>query len=398
MRQSIRLGRVAGIPIGLNGGALIILALLAYGLAFGRLPAQAPGHGPVAYFMAGLIAAVLFLASVLVHELGHALVATRYGVQVESITLWLLGGVAQLKSEPRTPKAEFRVAAVGPATSFVIGLGFGVVAAVLDAINVDSLVVAVPMYLALTNLVLAVFNLVPAAPLDGGRVLRAVVWRVTGDPVRSAIVAARAGRIFGFVLIAIGVLQILMRGVVDGLWWVVLGWFLVHAASSEEQRAQLSRDLHGVSVGSVMTPDPVTADPRSTIAEFIDTMVLNRPFSTYPLVDAAGRLTGLATLNRIRSVPPQNRASVWLADVACPPDEVPVARPDEPLVDALPRLNGCADGRLVVVDSGGRVIGIVSPRDISNYVARGDLRAGGPYPLFGADLSASKTPPRRVGP
>jgi Zn-dependent protease/CBS domain-containing protein len=398
MRQSIRLGRVAGIPIGLNGGALIVLVLLAYGLAFGRLPAQVPGHGGVAYFIAGLLAAALFLASVLIHELAHAVVATRNGVQVDSITLWLLGGVAQLRSEPRTPRAEFLVAVVGPATSLLLGAVFGALAWVSSAAHLDRLAFAVFTYLAASNALIAVFNIVPAAPLDGGRVLRAAVWRFTGDPVRSAIVAARAGRIFGFTLIGLGLLQILMRGVFDGLWWIVLGWFLVHAAAAEEQRATLSRDLHGVTVGSVMTPEPVTADAFDTIASFIDSTVLSRPFSTYPLVDPAGRLTGLATVNRIRSVPPPNRLHVRLGDIACPPGEVPVARADEPLVDALPRLNGCADGRLVVVDEAGRVIGIVSPRDISSHVARGDLRAGSPYPFFGADLSASKTPPRRSAP
>jgi len=390
MRQSIRLGRVAGIPVGLNGGALVVLALLAAGLAYGRLPAQVPGRSTVAYLAGGVVAAALFLASVLVHELGHAVVARRTGVEVESITLWLLGGVAQLRGEPGSPKGEFNVAAVGPATSLVLGVGFGGLAFGLAALGGDPLVVAVAAYLAISNVALAVFNLIPAAPLDGGRVLRAAVWRVTGDPVRSAVVAARAGRIFGFVLIGLGLIQTLLRADLSGLWWLLIGWFLVHAAAAEEQRAVLGRALHGLRVGDVMTADPVTADPGRTIAGFVEQTAMVRPFSTYPLVDERGRLTGLATLNRIRRIAPADRQRLRLADIACPPADVPVARADEALVDVLPRLGGCADGRVIVTDAAGTVIGIVSPRDISTRLALGDLRTGSPYPLLGGDLSAGK--------
>jgi Zn-dependent protease/CBS domain-containing protein len=389
MRQTIRLGRVAGIRLGLNGGAVVIVVLLAAGLAFGRLPAVDPGQSPVVYLTAGLAAAALFLASILAHELAHALVARINGVEVEAITLWLLGGVAELRSEPKTPRADFAIAVVGPATSALAGGFFAAVAAGLSAAGASRLAVAVASYLAMTNLALALFNLVPAAPLDGGRVLRAAVWRWTGDAARAAIVAARAGRIFGFVLIAAGVSQALIPAAgLNGLWWVLLGFFLVQAAAAEEQRARLGRTLRGVTVADVMSARPVVADPAMSLAQFIDQVALARPFSTYPLVDRDGRLTGLVTLNRIRAVPLGQRAIRRLADVACPPQQVPVARPDEPLVDLLPRLHGCADGRAVVVDGGGRVIGVVSPRDISAAMAGADLRAAQPYPMLGADLNA----------
>jgi CBS domain-containing protein len=317
-------------------------------------------------------------------------------VEVESITLWLLGGVAQLRGEPRTPGHEFGVAAVGPATSLLLGLGFGAAAAGAAAFDADRLVVAVLTYLAMSNVVLAVFNLIPAAPLDGGRVLRAAVWRLTNDPLRASVVASRAGRVFGVVLGGIGLLQVLLGGFA-GLWWVLIGWFLVHAASAEEQRAVLGRALHGVRVADVMTPDPVTADPDSTIAAFVDNVVLTRPFSTYPLVDEHGWLTGLVTLNRIRAVPPVQRASLRLADIACAPADVATALPEEALVDVLPRVGRCADGRLVVRDAAERVVGIVSPRDISSQLVVGDLRSAGPYPLLGADLSTGGPGRRAAG-
>src|SRR6266540_6005079 len=245
MRQTITLGRVAGIRLGLNGGAVVIVVLLAAGLAFGRLPAVHPGQSPVVYLTAGLVAAVLFLASILAHELAHALVARANGVEVEAITLWLLGGVAELRNEPKTPGAEFAIAVVGPVTSGVVGGLFGAVAFGLSSAEAGGIAVAVASYLAVTNVALAVFNLVPAAPLDGGRVLRAAVWRWTGDRTKASVVAARAGRIFGFVLIAAGVAQILLLGGFGGWWWLLLGWFIVQAATAEEARARIGRQLHG---------------------------------------------------------------------------------------------------------------------------------------------------------
>jgi Zn-dependent protease/CBS domain-containing protein len=392
MRQTIRLGRVAGIRIGLNGGALVIVVLLAAGLAFGQLPELDPERSAVAYIAAGIAAAVLFLASILAHELAHATVAKANGVEVEAITLWLLGGVAELKTEPRSPKAELAIAVVGPLSSGVLGGVFGVAAVGLSAAGANDLTVGVATYLAMTNVALAVFNLVPAAPLDGGRVLRAAVWRWTGDRDRASIAAARAGRIFGLTLIVAGVgLALLLQAGLGSLWWVLLGWFLVQAAAAEEERARLGQKLHGVRVADVMTPQPVTADPDTTVARFIDEVAFRHRYSTYPLVDAQGRLTGLVTFNRIRAVAIEQRSVRRLSDIACPPDEVPVARPEEPVTDLLPRMAGCADGRAVVVDATGRVVGLVSPSDISRLMAVSDLRGSQPYPLLGADLNAAPT-------
>jgi Zn-dependent protease/predicted transcriptional regulator len=389
VRQTIPLGRIDGIRVGLNGSALIIVLLLAAGLAFGRLPAAHPGQSRAVYLAVGLLAAVLFLASILAHELAHALVARANGVGVDAITLWLLGGVAELRDEPRTPRAEFAIAVVGPLTSVLAGAIFGAVGYGLSRAGSAGLAVAVASYLASVNVALAVFNLVPAAPLDGGRVLRAAVWRWTGDRIRAGIVAARAGRIFGFALIVAGVVQVLVPGAgLSGLWWALLGWFLVQAATAEEQRARLGRRLHGVTVADVMTSRPIVADPDMSVARFIARMALAYPLSTYPLVDVDGRLTGLVTLNRVRAVPPDLRPIQRLADIACPPDQVPTARPEEPLIDLLPRLRGCADGRAVVVDGTGRVVGVVSPSDISTAMARADLRGAQPYPLLGADVNA----------
>ena len=393
MRQSIPLGRIAGIHVGINASVFLIVAILVAGLATGRLPAAFPGRSITAYVIAAIIAAVLFLASLLAHELAHSLVARRNGIEVESIVLWLLGGVAQLRGEARTPGADFRIAIVGPLTSFVLAVVFGLAAGGVTWLGTSGLPFGVLAYLAATNAMLAVFNLIPAAPLDGGRVLRAALWRWRGNRQSAAVNAARAGRVFGFLMIALGVLQVVTGDGLGGIWLALIGWFVVSAATAEEQQARLGSQMAGVTVGDAMTAGPTILDSNLTVNDFVAQVALTQRFSTYPLVDHLGRLTGLVTLNRVRDVPPGLRATTHLREIACAPSEVPTARPEEPLVELLERMHGCSDGRAVVVDADGRVVGLVSPSDVARALQLADLRSFDPYPRpSGADLTS--LPPR----
>jgi Zn-dependent protease len=337
---------------------------------------------------------VLFLASLLAHELAHALTARRNGIEVDSIVLWLLGGVAQLRGEPKTAGADFRIAIVGPLTSIMLGIGFGVAAAVLGWLGVGGLPVGVLTYLAGTNAVLAVFNLIPAAPLDGGRVLRAALWRWRGDWHAAAVSAARAGRVLGFVLIGLGVLQVVIGAGLGGLWLALIGWFVVSAATAEEQQARLSGRLAGVRVAHVMTERPLILDGNLTVDDFVRQVALSHRFSTYPLVDPYGGLTGLVTLNRVRAVPATERATTRLSEIACPPTEVPIARTGDTLIELVRRMHGCADGRAVVLDDADRVVGVVSPSDVARALELADLRSMDPYATSaGADLTSLSPPP-----
>ena len=394
MRASIPLGRIAGIKVGINASVFLIVAILVFGLASGRLPATYPGRSVAAYVGAAIVAAVLFLASLLAHELAHSLVARRNGIEVDSIVLWLLGGVAQLRGEAKTPGADFRIAFVGPLTSIALGIVFGVAAVGLARLGVGGLPIGVLSYLAATNAVLAVFNLIPAAPLDGGRVLRAALWRWRGDRHAAAVNAARAGRVLGFVLIALGVLQVVAGAGLGGVWLALIGWFVVSAATAEEQQARLSGRLAGLTVAHVMTQRPLTLDPNLTADDFVRQVALTHRFSTYPLIDPQGRLTGLVTLNRVRAVPPGERVTTRLWEIACAPTEVPTARPDDPVLELLQRMHGCTDGRAVVVDDAGRAIGVVSPSDVARALERADLRSLDSYPApSGADLTSLSPPP-----
>lgn len=389
--ETFTLGRIAGIRVGVNASVLVIVLVIAGGLALGRFPLVLPGRSTAAYVVAGLIAAVTFLASLLAHELAHAIVARRNGIEVEGITLWLLGGVARLKGGAGSPGVEFRIAGVGPLTSLVLGVAFGACAVVARLLDADGLPVAVLEYLAVINVVLAVFNLIPAAPLDGGRLLRALLWRVRGDAWSSAVTAARAGRFFGFALIALGILQLVTGRGLGGLWLALIGLFVVNAATAEEQHAHVSGRLGGLAVGHVMSTPAMTADPDQTVERFLHDVALVQRFSTYPLVDRAGAITGLVTLNRLRSVPLAARATTRLREVACSPADIPVARPDEPLTALLPRLEGCADGRAVVIHDG-RVVGVLSPSDIARTVQLADLAAFDRYPGAGGGADVSRAP------
>ncbi|RSM85265.1 site-2 protease family protein [Kibdelosporangium aridum] len=366
MKATIRLGRIAGVPVGLHWSVFGIAALLLVGLA-AELPRAFPGRWPGWYLLAAVLAIGLFVLSLLAHELSHAVVARRNGVKVEGITLWLLGGVARFGGEALTPGAEFRIAVVGPAVSAVTAAGFFLLSWLTEAGELFMLGAGVFGYLAWINLLLAAFNLIPAAPLDGGRVLRAAVWRWRGDRLIATVWAARAGRGFGFLLIGFGLFRAL-SGTGFGLWWVLLGLFVATMAGAEEHQARTGAALEGMRVQDVMTANPETAPADITVADFVRDVVMTRRHSAFPLLDSHGGLQGLVTLNRLRSVPVERREDSILREIACPPNQIPLVRPDEPLSTLLPLMNGCADGRaLVLADD--RLVGIVSPSDISRAVA-----------------------------
>jgi len=379
MRETFSLGQIRGIRIGVNWSVLVIVALLAYGLAAGQFPAEAP-HRPVAeYIVAAIITAVAYIASLLAHELAHSLVARRNGVKVEGITLWLLGGVSRLQGEFPDPGAELRVAGAGPLTSLVLGGAFWLLAWGLHASGVHGVVVAAAAWLGGINILLAVFNVIPAAPLDGGRLLQAVLWAITKDKLKAAMWSARSGQVFGWACIVIGAYLVLALRDYSWLWFILLGWFLVSAATAENQQAVVYSRLRTVAVRQIMTADPVTVPASYTVAQFLNDYRPWSRHSAFPVVDD-GQTVGLVTVRRINQVPAGGRGRTALRDVACSMDEVARATPDEPVSDVLPRLNECSEGRALVF-ADGHLAGIVTPADISRALQR---ISGNPGPFGSA--------------
>lgn len=367
VRATFQLGTIAGIKVGVNWSVLVIFAIFAGGLAGQRFPAAYPGYATGAYVAAGILTAVVFFGSLLAHELSHALVARRNGLHVEDITLWLFGGVARLSGEARRPSAELRIAGVGPLVSLLLGGLFFLAAWLVTLTGHAGLTLAGFTWLGGINLALAVFNAIPAAPLDGGRLLRSVIWWRTGDRITATLWASRAGQVFGWALVALGLIGLVLGAGFGSLWLSLIGWFLSGAASVEGQQAATRGRLAGLAIRDIMTPNPTTAPASMTVAELLGSELIRYRYATFPLVEDGGAPVGLLTFQQVRRVPPRERATTRLRDIACPLNRVAQARPDEPAADLLPRLSECAEGRALVV-SDGNIVGIVSPSDVSDVV------------------------------
>ena len=369
------LGHVFGIPVQAHWSVAVIMGVIAWNLSTSTFASWYP-TAPWLRVLVGIGASAVFLAGLLAHEIAHAAVAKRLGVEVDSITLWLFGGVAQLRSEADRPSVELRIAGAGPAVSVGIGLVAGLLSVVLTNAGLSGAIIGVLDWLCLVNLVLAAFNLIPAAPLDGGRLLHAALWQWRGSSAWASSAAATCGRVFGVLLIAAGVAQIALTQSWSAAWPAVMGWFVFTAASAERRQAGLAGALESLTARDVMSADPETVRADITVAELIDAYVLRRQHSTFPLVDATG-LVGLVTLRRINAVPPQLRAAVAARDIACPLGGVVAATPDQRLSELLPRLRASPDGRALVFD-GGRLVGVISPSDISRAIEFNHRR--GPVP------------------
>jgi Zn-dependent protease/CBS domain-containing protein len=372
MGGSVRIGRIGGVPVLVHWSVVVITALIAWGLATEALPALDPDRPTWAYVLTGLVAAVVFLLALLAHEASHAVVAQRAGVPVESITLWLFGGIARLQGEAQDPGTELRIAGVGPLVSLLLGGVFYGLTVALAAAGAPDLVVGGVGWLAVINVLLAVFNSLPGAPLDGGRLLRAALWKWRGDRTWAAITAARVGRGLGALLIALGLVQFFLSANASGLWLALIGWFIIGAAVAEEQHTRLDSALAGVRVAQVMTPAPDTVPAELTVSELIDRYLFAQRHSSFPLVDPDGRPVGLVTLARVKQVPADRRARTRLPEIAYRLDELPTAAPDDLLTALLPRLTRVADGRALVLD-GGRLVGIVTPTDITRALEHATL-------------------------
>jgi Zn-dependent protease/CBS domain-containing protein len=373
MGDGIPLGRIAGIRVAASWTLLIVVALLVLGLAGGVFPREYPGLAAGWYLAAAAVGAALFLVSLLAHELAHALVARRAGVAVESITFWLFGGVARLSGDAGNPVAALWIALVGPLTSLALGGVFAAAASGLRGAGAPRAVAGVPGWLAWTNLGLALFNLLPGAPLDGGRVLRALLWIRSGDRDRSARIAARAGRVLGIALVGLGIFQIFSGLGASGLWIAFIGWFLGGAARAEEELATARGTLAGIRVRDAMTPSPVAVPASASVAQVLAEMTTRLRFTSLPVLDDRGALVGLVTLRRLREAPPERRAATRVGEVACPREDLVTVSPDEPLADLLGRVSAGEDRRALVLE-GGQLVGIVSPADIMRALAAADRR------------------------
>lgn len=368
MTPTLSLGRVFGIEISVNWSLIFIFALVAWTLAASVLPQAEPGQQTASYWVTGVLGAVLFYVGLLAHELSHSLVARRNGVRVTGITLWLFGGVSRLEGEPATPGVEALITVVGPLTSLLVAAIALALAAGASALGVPGLARVLLAWLALLNAGLGLFNLVPAFPLDGGRLLSSFFWWRSGSRQRGVHNAVRIGRVFAFLMIALGALQLFQGQVLNGIWIAFIGWFLLSAAGAEESSSRTRAVLKSVPVSAAMTSGVVSVPDWLTVDQFLRSVAGQHPFTTYPVHDVGGTLTGVVRLGDLVRASSTGESDRKLREVARPIADIPRTRPDEDLEALLERLGPSLDRRVLVFD-GGQLVGILSPADVARLVA-----------------------------
>lgn len=387
MRTSgIRLGRVFGVEISFDPGVLLFGGLLTWILAGSVLPAAEPGLSGAAYWSVAALGALFFLGSLLAHELGHSVVARHKGIEVEGITLWMFGGVARLNSDAETPGAELMIALAGPVMSFLVA-GLSVGAALgLSAAGAPALYVTVLWWLGIVNGFLALFNLLPGAPLDGGRVLAGFIWLVRGDRLEAKVWAARTGRVVAMLIVAAGFAEVFLLGSLTGLWTVFIGWFLLNAARMEEAHYVGEAALGTMPVSEAMVRDPQSVRTWSTVADAVDGPLRTTSQTVVPVVDFNGDVAGVLTMAHVQRVPAERWSTTSVGDVMVPAAQLPTATPTEQLTAVIERLRIQSGGLALVLD-GGRLVGLLTPDVITRAISfrrmdrRGHARPpGGPPP------------------
>jgi Zn-dependent protease len=364
MPGTFRIGNIAGIDIDIHVSWIIILVLLTVSLATGWFPQLYPGWSTATYWLIAFLSSLLLFVSVLLHELAHSLVARRRGLPVKSITLFIFGGVSNIEREPQSPGVEFQIAFVGPLTSLVIGAICFLLQVPLRGSN--SPLEGILFYLAVTNILLGVFNLIPGFPLDGGRVLRSIVWRLTGNLRQATRVATLTGQVIAYLFILLGIWIFFVGDILDGIWLGFIGWFLLSAAQSANAQGMLTSVLRGVTVGEVMNPKPATVPADISLQQLVDAYFLPGGLR-YALVMQTDRLLGLITLGDIRHIPREQWGQVPVSTAMIPLSRLHVVTPQQSLSDVLPLMAGRDVNQLPVVENGA-LVGILSRDAIVHYL------------------------------
>jgi Zn-dependent protease/CBS domain-containing protein len=372
MGATLRIGRLAGIPIGINVLWLFIVALITWALGADYYPERVDGISPLAAYLLGLLSALLLFASILLHELGHSIVARRHGMEIEEIDLWLLGGVARMSGAPRSAEDELRFAIAGPAVTAAIAALFAFAYLLLPE-GAPQAVDALIAYQLYVNVAILIFNMLPAFPLDGGRVLRALAWRHSGDHVRASSTAAAIGRAFGFGFVGLGILTA-AGGAPGGLWLALIGLFIVFAGSAEQHHAEMRDVLAGHTAGELAHGQAVTAAGRMTVDEAVHRYFGPYGYTAFP-VRRNGGVIGLVTVDSVASVPAAQRRMTTVEQIAERDPQLFIDR-DEDASALLDRPAFHRIGRAVVTGEGAYV-GVVSITDVQRSLRSRRLETGG---------------------
>ncbi|NPV67052.1 MAG: site-2 protease family protein [Anaerolineae bacterium] len=362
MERTITLLRLWNIPIGVHPSWFLIFGLVTWSLATGYFPAEYPQLSLQAHWALGLLTSLLFFGSVLVHELAHALVALRNGVPVQQITLFIFGGAAYISEEPTKPGVEFRIAIAGPLASFALAGAFELLFLIDHAI---PLLAAPSVWLARINLILALFNLIPGFPLDGGRMLRAAIWHWTGSFQRATLIASGIGQVVALGFSAWGIFTLLTGSIFNGLWLIFIGWFLQNAIAANYAQTSTRYLLHDVRVAQAMNTGFPRVTPLTSLQTLIDTQILTSGQRVFVVTNGDG-IEGLLTINEIKDVPAAQRPLTTVGQIAVPLDRLEAVPPEMKLMDVLGRLGQA--GVYIPVMEQGRLVGLLSREDVTRLL------------------------------
>ncbi|MEM1525273.1 MAG: CBS domain-containing protein [Nitrososphaerales archaeon] len=358
--MSLRIGKFLGIPIKLHFTLALAVLLIAWTLAVGYLPLEYPGLSSITYWLIGIISAIILFTSVLLHELAHSYVAKKNGLPVRRIVLFIFGGVAEIEEEPKEASLEFKLALAGPLTSFTIALILWILhysASVFGVLAIASL-----RYGAYINLLLGGFNLLPAFPLDGGRILRALIWYRKKDLLQATRIATRIGIFSSYIFIFFGFFFIIGGSFIGGLWFILIGWFLRNGAEASYKQTIVSEALANILIQDIMTREVHTVDPDLLIKDILETHFMKYKHGGFPVVKDS-KLLGIITLEDIKKIPKEKWQETKVSDVMTTCEKLVCAKPNESAVDALMKMSKFNIGRLPVQEDG-KLIGIITRSDI----------------------------------
>lgn len=364
MARGIKLFRVLGIQISIDYTWFIVFVLFAWSLSYGYFPFRTPGLTPGTYIAMGVISALLLFACVLIHEISHSYTANKLGLDISEITLFIFGGVAQLTKEPENADVELKIAIAGPLASLFLAIVFWIAASLTDK-TAYPVLNSIFAYLAMINMVLLIFNMIPGFPLDGGRVFRAIWWKRTGDIRRATKVASQTGKGFAMFLIILGFLEFLTGNFTGGLWSVLIGVFVQQAAESGYQQVVIKKALEGVRVKDVMSKPVVTVKEDYSVGEAINDYFFKYHFISFP-VTSNGHVTGLLNLNNVRGIDKDKWNLVHVKEVMNPLKQGDFLGPEDYVIDALAKMAAANNGgRFPVIDrEKGELVGIISRKDV----------------------------------
>lgn len=366
MKGSFSIGKIKGIQIDINYSWFLIFIIVTWSMAANFFPATFPDMTLYLRILLGAATALLFFASVLLHELSHSLTAIRLNVPVRKISLVIFGGAAEIEKEPNEPMKELKIAVAGPIMSIFLYVVFTLLSMLLTTLNAPEPVSVMFTYLGYVNLILAIFNLVPAFPLDGGRVLRALIWRFSGDLQKATKLSSGLGSVFGYLLIVYGVFLLLNGALFNGVWMVFIGWLIAQMSKSSYSSMVMSNILEKIHVSEFMNKNVVTVTAQLSIRALVDDYYFKYKYTVFPVIDN-GRVSGIVNANAIKSSPREEWVRTPIGSVMLPVNDSLIVAPQETVSTAMEKIMSNGVGRVLVMDKE-TLVGLISKTDILNYL------------------------------